>query len=176
MMADTTMPDTPFAYEKSSRRPMTWAALIATCGFLVVAWIYAAPWDILALWALAIIGLAYLVMKNPKYGIRLNDKTLTYWARGPEQAIALSDIDHVAFRPVTKSSYITVHLRSGRTCASSPTPSPHRPRHRSVHGPRRKDHPRVDGSDPLITISSASLPRGHTSHAMPSSSASCRDQ
>jgi len=113
-MADTTMPDTPFAYEKSSRRPMTWAALIATCGFLVVAWIYAAPWDILALWALAIIGLAYLVMKNPKYGIRLNDKTLTYWARGPEQAIALSDIDHVAFRPVTESSYITVHLRSGQ--------------------------------------------------------------
>ena len=93
------MPDTPFTYEKSSRRPMTWAALIATCGFLVVAWIYAAPWDILALWSLAIVGLAFLIMKNPKYGIRLNAETLTYWTRGPETDLALADIDHVAFRP-----------------------------------------------------------------------------
>lgn len=109
------MPDAPFAYEKSSRRPMTWAALIATCAFLVVAWVFAAPWDILALWALAILGLAIMLVRNPKYGIRLDDGGLTYWARGPEQVLAFADIDHVAFHPVTDSSYITVHLRDGES-------------------------------------------------------------
>jgi hypothetical protein len=39
----------PYEYAKSSRRPLTWAALAVTCAMLVVAWIYRAPWDIWAL-------------------------------------------------------------------------------------------------------------------------------
>jgi hypothetical protein len=109
------MPDTLYVSEKSSRRPMTWAALIAICAFLIIAWVFEAPWDILALWGLAILGLAIMLAKNPKYGIRLDDQTLTYWARSPEKSLPLADIDNVAFRPVTESSYVTVEMKSGET-------------------------------------------------------------
>jgi len=107
------MPESPFTYEKSGRRPLTWAALMLMCLMLVIAWIYKAPWDIWALWGLAIAGLVYMLARNPKYGMRLDEKTLTYWTRGPERQLALADIDHIEFRPVTDSSYVTIHLKSG---------------------------------------------------------------
>jgi hypothetical protein len=107
------MPDNPFTYEKSGRRPVTWAALVFMCLMLVIAWIYRAPWDIWALWVLAIAGLVYMLLRNPKYGMRLDDETLTYWTRGPEKQLALADIDQVEFRPVSDSSYVTIHLKSG---------------------------------------------------------------
>jgi hypothetical protein len=54
-----------------------------------------------------------MLARTPRYGLRLDDETLTTWSRGPETRVALADIDHVAFRGVTESSFVTVQLRGG---------------------------------------------------------------
>lgn len=104
-----------FEYEETGRRPIIWFSL---CVFLFLFWLAyteGAPWWIWAVWSISGGMVVYMLIANPKSGMRITGSTLAYWAGGPRSTLTLSDIDHIVIEDWSEATDVTIELTDGRS-------------------------------------------------------------
>lgn len=102
-----------FEYEEAGRRPLTWMALAVFAFLFWIAWSNGAPWYIWAVWSVSFAMLAYLLVTNPKSGLRITDRVIEHWAGRKRTSIERSKVSHVEIEEFSESTYVSIHLKDG---------------------------------------------------------------
>lgn len=114
-----------YEYEVNGRRPVTWFPLAVFAFLFWIAWTQGAPWYIWTVWSVSCVMLLYLVVSNPRSGLRLTPETLVHWAGQRSATINLKEVDQVEIKEFSDSTYVVIHMTDGReeTLLSGSVPS-----------------------------------------------------
>ncbi len=102
-----------YFYDQAGRRAEIWAGLCVTAVLLLAAMQHNAPILVWALWAGTAIFFLYLMVANPRVGVRLTQDKLRYWVGGSEHVIALDNIDYVRIEDSRDAIFVYLYLRNG---------------------------------------------------------------
>lgn len=105
--------DDVYEFRLPGRRLSVWMGSAVMAFLLIVALVNSAPWYIWVIWGGTSVGFAWLLLRNPVSGLRIDGKTLTLspWRKPVE--IALSEIDHVEIIDWSESTDVVIHLTDG---------------------------------------------------------------
>ena len=102
-----------YEYRMGGRSRTSWLAAIAVAALISMSVEYQTPATYGAIWGLAIVMIAWLLIRSPMAGIQIDDQYLTVSAWHKPRQIPLSEIAHLRMSHWTDDCGVTIVYHDG---------------------------------------------------------------